>query len=295
MKTSIVIVAVFVVFSFIVTAYFFRRHEREKSEFEITYAAELSAARRLLQDERSRSIFDNQVIIYANPNYTDMGIYYPNLYRWVADILDNANFARYFHPLVPVSLGDTVIDAGSLTGYISMNFSNKVGPSGKVIVFEPDPLAIKINVQHFKAYEVENVEIVPMALWYKNDTITFYFGNDASGSLFGDGSRSTVEVEAVTLDYFVKTRNIERVDFIKMHIEGAEKQALIGAEYVLRRDKPNLAIAVYHRPRHLFEIILWLNALDIGYEFWMDVENPKRYIWQKLNLYARSTKRMQNP
>ena len=54
-----------------------------------------------------------------------------------------------------------------------------------------------------------------------------------------------------------------------MDIEGAELDALIGAEKTIRENVPDLGICVYHSPNHLWEIPLFLNNLDLGYRFYL--------------------------
>jgi hypothetical protein len=55
-------------------------------------------------------------------------------------------------------------------------------------------------------------------------------------------------VPAITLDAFVERNNIERVDFIKADIEGAERNMLRGAKRILREFAPKLSICTYHLP-----------------------------------------------
>ena len=54
-----------------------------------------------------------------------------------------------------------------------------------------------------------------------------------------------------------------------MDIEGAEMEALKGSKDILIAQKSKLAICVYHLNEHLYEIILYLNSLNLGYKFWM--------------------------
>ena len=61
-------------------------------------------------------------------------------------------------------------------------------------------------------------------------------------------NRSTVTVRAITLDEMLDELKLDRVDFIKMDIEGAERHALSGARRTLAARKPRLAICIYHAP-----------------------------------------------
>ena len=78
------------------------------------------------------------------------------------------------------------------------------------------------------------------------------------------------DVPTETIDHLVQTGRIERVDFIKMDIEGSELAALRGAEASLRRFKPRLAISLYHKITDLFEIPRYLDGLGLGYRFYLD-------------------------
>ena len=51
-----------------------------------------------------------------------------------------------------------------------------------------------------------------------------------------------------TFDKLVAELKLDRVDFVKMDIEGAERNAVLGAKETLRRFKPRMALCVYHRP-----------------------------------------------
>ena len=73
-----------------------------------------------------------------------------------------------------------------------------------------------------------------------------------------------------SIDSLVSEGVIERIDFIKMDIEGSELAALMGGEFALRKWKPKLAISLYHRPEDLFAIPIWIESLQCGYRFFLD-------------------------
>jgi len=269
----------------------------QKSEFEIVHAEELSAARALLQDRRSRRVFDASVRMHAlaDPREVDnliaLGQFrHPRL----------ADFRQYFHPLVTVNPGYTVIDAGAVGPEPILTFAYKVGDGGRVIGFEPNPRAMGFTRNLLKEHNIQNVELHLLALYSKQGTMALHLPSycstyyDGGASLIQPppgGGTSSVEVEVITLDDFVIKHGIDRVDFIKMDIEGAEMAALRGMENVLRRYKPNLAISAYHFPQCLFEIILWLDSLDLGYKFWFDNHYSDSGFGVEKMLYAKSPRR----
>ena len=61
----------------------------------------------------------------------------------------------------------------------------------------------------------------------------------------------------------------EPVDFIKMDIEGAEINALIGAYKIIQDYRPVLAISVYHKPEHLFQIPMLIRAFMPDYKLYL--------------------------
>lgn len=77
-------------------------------------------------------------------------------------------------------------------------------------------------------------------------------------------------METQSIDDFVAANSVARVDFIKMDIEGAEPDALIGAEKTIRKHRPQLAISVYHDLRHFASIPRWIADLNLGYRLYLD-------------------------
>lgn len=77
-------------------------------------------------------------------------------------------------------------------------------------------------------------------------------------------------IPLVNIDSLVEDGTIERVDFIKMDIEGAELGALKGAARSIKRFMPKLAISIYHKPRDMVEIPLYIHDLGLGYRLFID-------------------------
>ena len=82
-------------------------------------------------------------------------------------------------------------------------------------------------------------------------------------------SREAKQVETLTIDDLVAQKQLSRLDFIKMDIEGAELEALKGAEDSIRRYRPKLAISVYHHLPDFWEISQWIDGLGLGYCFYL--------------------------
>ncbi|MDI1318505.1 FkbM family methyltransferase [Flavobacterium sp.] len=164
------------------------------------------------------------------------------LYPIVADF----NYYQHFYKVKPE---DVVIDAGANCGHLSILFSNLVGSKGKVYAFEPDRFNIeKIeNNSKLNVDLVHNIKIEDLLLWDKNELIDFYeAGTVGSSAVWMPDKEHCVKKRAVKIDDWVKDNNIQKLDFIKMDIEGAEIEALDGCVETIKTLKPNFAIASYH-------------------------------------------------
>ena len=81
----------------------------------------------------------------------------------------------------------------------------------------------------------------------------------------------TTEVPVCALDHVTKTYlgAGARLDFIKYDVEGAEREALLGSQEVIRRDSPALLVSAYHRNRDLFELPLLVHKLNPTYRLYL--------------------------
>ncbi|NNT72589.1 FkbM family methyltransferase [Flavobacterium sp. IMCC34852] len=164
------------------------------------------------------------------------------LYPIVADF-------DYYQHFYKVKSGDVVIDAGANCGHLTVFFSKLVGRSGKVFAFEPD----KFNIERIRKNMAlnpdltDNIKIEDLLLWDKNEWIDFYeAGTVGSSAVWMPDAEHCVKKQAVTIDDWVKTNQLQKLDFIKMDIEGAEIEALDGCVETIKTLQPNFAIASYH-------------------------------------------------
>jgi hypothetical protein len=90
---------------------------------------------------------------------------------------------------------------------------------------------------------------VPKGVWNRDQIITLYIGAANPDKQHAARSKQgKVEVPVTTVDHLVEELHLPRVDFIKMDIEGAEREALRGATQTLARYFPELMLDSYHRP-----------------------------------------------
>lgn len=160
--------------------------------------------------------------------------------------------AEYEIEVIQVQPGDIVIDCGAHVGlYTKLALSRG---AALVVAVEPDPENYWCFRENLRDEIKEGrVQVVQAGVWNERDALTFYHstGNPGAHGFFNrTGAGTAIEYESVPvlpLDDLVAELGLDRVDWIKMDIEGAERQALAGATGVLRRFKPRMAICTFHR------------------------------------------------
>ncbi len=159
--------------------------------------------------------------------------------------------AHYVQP------GDTVLDCGANVGTFA-RFALEAG-AGKVVAIEPSPENLECLRRNFEA-EISAGRLVLAAkgVWHQEDTMELLVDPDNRAAdsfvIRRDAATGALRVPLVTIDRLAEELGLERVDFIKMDIEGAETNALRGAAAVMKRDHPRMSISAYHLPTDPDEI-----------------------------------------
>lgn len=168
--------------------------------------------------------------------------------------------------------GATVLDLGAHIGLFSVQLARSVGPSGRVISFEPAPRTAAVLRETIRCNGLASVVSVRQAAMAgrRGEIELFETGDDcsnASGLVRTDRTRDSVRVAATTLDDLVDDEQLT-VAVVKMDIEGAELEALEGAPVLLSHQRPAMAIEVHpfelgtsrRDPRGVFDVLV-----DHGY------------------------------
>ena len=83
-----------------------------------------------------------------------------------------------------------------------------------------------------------------------------------------DGAK-VCELVTDTIDALVARGDVERVDFLKIDVEGADLGVLEGAAETLRAFRPRLAIAAYHKPDDLAVLPDYVESLGLAYRWYL--------------------------
>ena len=175
--------------------------------------------------------------------------------------------------------GTAFIDAGCFDGHDSLRFAEWCcGDYSEIIALDPDPANFK-NCRH-ALKSLRNVRLMPAALGSTRSKATFFTWGSAGSRLASamensiytkPGYAEEIAVDVLPLDEIIGE---DKVGFIKMDIEGAELDALHGAKVLLQRDKPFLAVSVYHISGDMLAIMDYLHNLVPEYHFWLRHYTP---------------------
>lgn len=136
------------------------------------------------------------------------------------------------------------------------------GQLKKAYAFEPDKANFDKCRDVVKKKNPSYVELMPYGTWDEVKTLSFSQMGSASSDIRENGN--TV-ISTMLIDEAVK----EPVTFIKMDVEGAELKSLIGACNTIRRDRPKLAISIYHKYEDMVQIPLYIKSLVPDYKLYV--------------------------
>jgi len=214
----------------------------------------IQKVKKFLKDQKSKDILSDIINLrttldtkyYIKPEGTE---YFPEDIP-VLENLDSVNF----------------IDCGAYTGDTIEELVKQNFPIGYTLSFEPDDKNFTVLQNTLESLNLKNSFIFPAGVYSKNTILSFSNnGIDSSASL---DDTSSLQVNVVALDTIIYNSS---PNFIKMDIEGAEKEALLGAKQTIQRYKPNLAICLYHKPEDLWELPLLIQEIEPSYDMYIRV------------------------
>lgn len=139
----------------------------------------------------------------------------------------------------------------------------------KVVIFEPDDLNIKKVKRNIK--ENKGILIVHKGVWNKTMKLPFKSaGNEASKVVDqANWMEAQSDVKTISVVAMDDMQECQDATFIKMDLEGAEMQALQGAENIIKRNKPKLAVCIYHSDQDMLEIIRYIHKIVPEYSLYV--------------------------
>lgn len=222
-------------------------------------------------------------------------------YRWAYDyftdghsrqkILDRIRLLLCGQPCPPDSLyeegyfafpgielreDEIYLDGGAYVGDTAEEFMNNMKANGKnykyIYSFEPDPHNYQKTVKNLSKYS--KIDVIPYGLSSQETELRFVSTQlaDSIGSHIAQNkNEETIVIPMTSLDLFFADKPQEQwPTIIKMDIEGEKKEALLGAEQIIRTQKPQLIICAYHKPEDIYELLQTILKIRDDYKisFW---------------------------
>lgn len=175
---------------------------------------------------------------------------------------------------------EVVLEGGMFNGLNTIVFKKLFKNLKKIYAFELIYDKVKNKSIAHIIDSLEELEIIPLALWDRKEKLVFTenvaapYSSGINPPLNKNGSEQNFTVDAISIDEYVSENNIEKVDFIKMDIEGAEMKALKGAEQTLIKHRPQLAISIYHSNNDMQDIPIYLHNILKNYIFKIGQYSP---------------------
>lgn len=205
-----------------------------------------------------REVYDS--LIDEESKKTFRGYWLGNISNRLGEIV-LANTPHYICAGFIPEAGAIVIDGGLCDGGTAVRFAEM---GFKVYGFEMDKENFKVasKVATEKNFVAENLGLGS----YKHEMTYTHMTNPGASRLDWNGSETAT---ITTLDAYVREKNLPRVDFIKLDVEGAELDVLKGAAMTIARFKPILALSAYHKWDDFWTLMNFVKSIRPDYEFAM--------------------------
>jgi len=171
-----------------------------------------------------------------------------------------------------VKRGDVCMDIGANVGAVSFALAKRVGSPGRVLACEPGEFLFKRLVDNIRLNPVYEKIISPFKLGFSDKTEVRFWNEDkqnrGNASFLFLESNQDEPVELIPFDHFVNKQNLDRLDFVKIDVEGMEYEVIQGAAETIRKYKP----------------ILWYETGFFDKGFWAEILREEKVVLATENL-----------
>jgi FkbM family methyltransferase len=117
-----------------------------------------------------------------------------------------------------------IVDAGANIGLTSLYFQHNL-PNAKIYALEPDPDNFKVMTRNIEANHLSNIHALNVALWYKDGSLHLNsdFRDGEAWSISVSDQGQGMDCQGVTIDHLIDQYQLEKIDLLKIDIEGSEK------------------------------------------------------------------------
>ncbi len=137
--------------------------------------------------------------------------------------------------------GDICFDIGANIGALTLVMAKLTGDSGIVYSFEPNQTVFQRLLTNIDLNKLKNVVPIKLGLGEKNENLGLYISNcDPGNAGLTRGSIYNELIEVTSLDLFINSKSIEKLDFMKVDVEGMEYSVFIGGQKTLQTHRPTI-------------------------------------------------------
>lgn len=195
-----------------------------------------------LEDEKSRIVYRNIWNYRATHNR-----------KYLRGIVDKE---QYFDTkIIKLGAEEGFVDCGAYKGDTIQKFIKSL-PNNKtynfIVAFEPDEYNYKILKKYVDKGKFKGISCYQIGTWNEKSQLNFRSNTEEACMIAKDGD---IVIQTDTIDAILGEK---KATYIKMDVEGAELNSLIGAERVIQRDHPRLAISIYHSNEDMLDIIEYI-------------------------------------
>ena len=213
----------------------------------------------------------------------------PRLYAAITRTLRSKNYEKMFY-LNQIRKGDIVFEFGANRGYFTNLYTNIVGKDGHVYAFEAVKSTFESTSKALRPAYIPNLTFENKAVGNINTTTEICIPDDADGQAslanqnagcWQDASIRQEECQMIRIADYIMDKGIDRIDFLKADIEGAELLAFQGMSTYLREFSPKLLVEINSAWTSAFEykpIDLISYLKDQGYLSFYEVSNTLKYL-----------------
>ena len=172
--------------------------------------------------------------------------------------------AEEIYSLMPKENIRVAIDAGAYNGDTAREMKTHFPNLEKIYAIEPDRRNFKKLSIYSEAETQIEIQTINAAVWCECALGELSDSGNRNSTLSATASfeHKETEVPLITVDSIAE----EKIDYIKYDVEGAEYEALIGSDSVIRRDNPTMLVSLYHRSRDIFYLVNMLSSAYPDYE-----------------------------
>jgi FkbM family methyltransferase len=203
-----------------------------------------------LADDQSREIF-HRIIKFRAGQDLDFSEFISKEDQYFNEITLNSKHTG----------GINFVDCGAYNGDTFNELAGKYKIESAYL-FEPDPENFKKLVSNVSSLGIPAL-CLPLAVSDKYEILSFS-GEIGEGSLLS--AEGKLRVAAVSLDDLLQ---FKKIDFLKFDVEGGECAAIKGAQSLIKKSNPVLAVSLYHKPSDLWEIPLLIDSISNNYKFYI--------------------------